>query len=119
MTDQFPPGNPHLLSLRPAPQILRYPRQLLQLHGIDALWGMFVRSGRQMSKPITGVAVMMLVESGEIRLSDPVSKFIPEFKAMKVAVQREPEAEVKRLPPDVRLRSVVRLPTPLRAAGNS
>jgi 16S rRNA (guanine527-N7)-methyltransferase len=29
---------------------------------------------------------------------------------------REPEAEVKRLPPDVRLRSVVRLPTPLRAA---
>ena len=32
-----------------------------------------------MSKPITGVAVMMLVENGEIKLADPVSKFIPEF----------------------------------------
>ena len=30
-----------------------------------------------MSKPITGVAVMMLVEEGKIRLNDPVSRFIP------------------------------------------
>jgi CubicO group peptidase (beta-lactamase class C family) len=41
-----------------------------------------------MSKPVTGVAVMMLVEQGKIRLNDPVSKFIPEFKDMKVAVAR-------------------------------
>jgi CubicO group peptidase (beta-lactamase class C family) len=33
------------------------------------------------SKPITGVAIMMLVERGDIRLSDPVSRFIPEFAA--------------------------------------
>ena len=39
-----------------------------------------------MSKPITSVAVMMLVEDGSIRLTDPVSKFIPEFKEMKVAM---------------------------------
>ena len=39
-----------------------------------------------MSKPITSVAVMMLVEDGSIRLTDPVSKFIPEFKDMKVAM---------------------------------
>lgn len=39
-----------------------------------------------MTKPITGVAVMMMVEEGKIRLSDPVSKFIPEFKNSKVAV---------------------------------
>ena len=32
-----------------------------------------------MSKPITTVAIMMLVESGDVKLSDPVSKFIPEF----------------------------------------
>src|SRR6188474_1768879 len=32
-----------------------------------------------MSKPITGAAVMMLVEEGKIRLNDPVSRFIPEF----------------------------------------
>lgn len=41
------------------------------------------------SKPITGVAVMMLVEDGRIRLSDPVSQFIPEFARLdKVAVPR-------------------------------
>jgi CubicO group peptidase (beta-lactamase class C family) len=34
-----------------------------------------------MSKPITGVAIMMLVERGDIRLSDPVSRYIPEFAA--------------------------------------
>ena len=42
-----------------------------------------------MSKPITGVAVMMLVEEGKIRLNDPVSRFIPEFANLnKVAVAR-------------------------------
>ncbi len=41
-----------------------------------------------MSKPVTAVAVMMLVEEGRIRLSDPVSRFIPEFKEMKVAMPR-------------------------------
>jgi len=46
------------------------------------------------SKPVTGVAVLMLVEEGRIHLSDPVSMYIPEFKNTKVAVlkpgQREP-----------------------------
>src|SRR5678816_2603667 len=42
-----------------------------------------------MSKPITGVAIMMLVEEGKIRLTDPVSRFIPEFTNLnKVAVPR-------------------------------
>ena len=42
-----------------------------------------------MSKPIAGVAVMMLVEEGKIRLNDPVSRFIPEFANLnKVAVAR-------------------------------
>jgi CubicO group peptidase (beta-lactamase class C family) len=42
-----------------------------------------------MTKPITGVAVLMMVEEGRIRLNDPVSKFIPEFKDTKVAVPRD------------------------------
>jgi CubicO group peptidase (beta-lactamase class C family) len=42
-----------------------------------------------MSKPITGVAILMLLEEGKVRLNDPVSKFIPEFKGMKVAVIQE------------------------------
>ena len=39
-----------------------------------------------MSKPICGVAILMLLEEGKVRLNDPVSKFIPEFKGSKVAV---------------------------------
>jgi len=41
-----------------------------------------------MSKPVTAVAVMMMLEEGKLRLSDPVSRFIPEFKSMKVAVAK-------------------------------
>jgi CubicO group peptidase (beta-lactamase class C family) len=41
-----------------------------------------------MSKPITAVAVLMMMEEGKIRLSDRVSTFIPEFKTMKVAVAK-------------------------------
>jgi CubicO group peptidase (beta-lactamase class C family) len=39
-----------------------------------------------MTKPVIGVAVMMLVEEGKLRLNDPVSRYIPEFRNMKVAV---------------------------------
>ena len=42
-----------------------------------------------MSKPVTGVAILMLVEEGKVRLNDPVSRFIPQFKGMKVAVLPE------------------------------
>jgi len=52
-----------------------------------------------MSKPITGVAILMLVEEGKIRLTDPVSKFIPEFRGMKVAVMQDDR--VPGLPPSV------------------
>ncbi len=41
-----------------------------------------------MSKPITSAAVMMLYEEGHFQLDDPVSKFIPEFKDMKVFVKK-------------------------------
>src|SRR5215468_4796166 len=41
-----------------------------------------------MSKPVAGTAILMLMEEGKIRLTDPVSKFIPSFKGMKVSVSR-------------------------------
>ena len=41
-----------------------------------------------MSKPITGVAVLMLVEAGKVRLTDPVSRFIPEFTDTTVAIPK-------------------------------
>jgi CubicO group peptidase (beta-lactamase class C family) len=37
-----------------------------------------------MTKPITGVAMMMLYEEGKWKPSDPISKYIPEFKDLKV-----------------------------------
>src|SRR5581483_3699355 len=40
-----------------------------------------------MSKPITTVAAMMLYEEGKFLLDDPVSKYLPEFKDMKVLVK--------------------------------
>jgi CubicO group peptidase (beta-lactamase class C family) len=40
-----------------------------------------------MSKPITSVAVMILYEEGKFLLDDPVSKYLPEFKNMKVLVK--------------------------------
>jgi CubicO group peptidase (beta-lactamase class C family) len=39
-----------------------------------------------MTKPVVGVAVMMLVEEGKLRLTDPVSRFIPELQSLKVTV---------------------------------
>ena len=42
-----------------------------------------------MSKPVAGVAILMLLEDGKVRLNDPVSRFIPEFKGMKAAVMQD------------------------------
>ena len=41
-----------------------------------------------MTKPVTGVAVMMLLEEGKLRLSDPVSKYLPALKSPKVMVEK-------------------------------
>lgn len=47
-----------------------------------------------MTKAITSVAVMQLVEAGEIQLSDPLSKYLPGFKELEVlsadGVTRDP-----------------------------
>ena len=44
-----------------------------------------------MTKPVVGVAVLMMVEEGKVRLNDAVSKFIPEFKNLKVGVLQAAE----------------------------
>ncbi len=41
-----------------------------------------------MTKPVVGVAIMMLVEEAKMRLDDPVSRYIPEFRDMKVGRAR-------------------------------
>src|SRR3954470_18514705 len=44
-----------------------------------------------MSKPIASVAAMMLVEQGKLTLDEPVAKYIPAFKDMKVSVEAKGE----------------------------
>lgn len=39
-----------------------------------------------MSKPVAATAILMLMEDGKVRLNDPVSRFIPEFKGQQVAM---------------------------------
>jgi CubicO group peptidase (beta-lactamase class C family) len=45
-----------------------------------------------MSKPVAAVAILMLLEDGKVWLDDPVSKYLPSYKGMKVAVAAPPSA---------------------------
>jgi CubicO group peptidase (beta-lactamase class C family) len=49
-----------------------------------------------MTKPITSVALMMLFEQDLVRLTDPVTKFIPEFSKVKVFVNEGKLADLER-----------------------
>jgi CubicO group peptidase (beta-lactamase class C family) len=53
-----------------------------------------------MTKPITGVAMMILFEEGKWQLNDPVSKHIPEFTNLKVAKVNPATGAVTQVPPD-------------------
>jgi CubicO group peptidase (beta-lactamase class C family) len=44
------------------------------------------------TKTITSVAALMLVDQGKIALNDPVSKYIPSFAGMKVGVERKDDS---------------------------
>lgn len=55
-----------------------------KLVGTDTLWRMYSQT-----KPITGMATMMLVEDGLISLDQPLSDFFPEFANMQVLVDPE------------------------------
>lgn len=55
-----------------------------RLVGTDTLWRMYSQT-----KPITGMATMMLVEDGLISLDQPLSDIFPEFADMQVLVDPE------------------------------
>jgi len=60
-----------------------------------------------MTKPVVGVSILMMVEEGKVRLNDPVSKFIPQLKDLKVAVPLpnpppSPFAPAPKTPPEPR-----------------
>ena len=50
--------------------------------GVDTLWRIF-----SMTKPVTSVAAMMLVEEGAFDLTDPISRWLPEFAQPRVYVK--------------------------------
>ncbi len=49
-----------------------------------------------MTKPITGIAAMMLVEEGKIKLDQPIADFLPEFANMRVLT--DPEKSMDSVP---------------------
>lgn len=52
--------------------------------GADSLWRVY-----SMTKPVTAMAAMILIEEGRIRLDDPVSNYIPAFANMRVLTDPE------------------------------
>ena len=46
------------------------------------------------TKPLLGVSAMMMIEEGLIRPEDPVSRYIPEFADMQVAVLADPSDNI-------------------------
>jgi CubicO group peptidase (beta-lactamase class C family) len=48
-----------------------------------------------MTKPFTSLAIMMLAEEGKIQLYYPVSRYLPEFKDLKVGMEKKDEATGK------------------------
>ena len=54
------------------------------LAGPDSLWRVY-----SMTKPITAMAAMLLIQDGKLKLDEPVSDFIPGFAHMKVLTDPE------------------------------
>ncbi len=46
-----------------------------------------------MTKPMTGVAMMILFEQGKWRLDDPVTRYVPEFKNLRVMTGVSPDGK--------------------------
>lgn len=47
--------------------------------GPDTLWRLY-----SMTKPVTGIAAMLLIEDGKMKLDQPIADFLPAFANMKV-----------------------------------
>ena len=59
----------------------------------DTIWRIY-----SMTKPITGVALMTLYEQGHFQLDDPIHRFIPEWRDLKVA-ERQPDGSTRLVEP--------------------
>jgi CubicO group peptidase (beta-lactamase class C family) len=59
---------------------------------VDTIFTVF-----SMSKPVTSVAAMMLIDEGKLRLDDPLEKYIPSFATAKVGVELKADNGEKKL----------------------
>ncbi len=50
-----------------------------------------------MTKPLTGVGMMILFEQGKWRLDDPVTRYVPEFKNLKVMVEADKDGKITKV----------------------
>lgn len=69
----------------------------------DSLFRIF-----SMTKPITSVAIMMLVEEGRLLLGDPISKYIPEFAELKAGVEKDGKLSLQPLVRPVTVQDLLR-----------
>ncbi len=60
--------------------------------GPDTLWRLY-----SMTKPVTAIAAMLLIEDGKMGLDQPIADFLPAFKAMKV--QNVPDGSITEVHP--------------------
>ena len=61
-----------------------------------------------MTKPITTVAAMMLVEEGKISLDDPVAMYVPEFKGLRVHAGKADSDETMEVAREPTIRDLMR-----------
>ncbi len=60
--------------------------------GDDAIWRLY-----SMTKPITGVALLTLYEQGRCKLTDPIDRYLPEWRDVQVKV-RQPDGSRELVP---------------------
>jgi CubicO group peptidase (beta-lactamase class C family) len=61
-----------------------------------------------MTKPIVSIGIMQLVEDGHLVLSEPLTKYIPEFAAQKVAVENNGKLELAPLVRPITIQDLLR-----------
>jgi len=55
-----------------------------------------------MTKPVVAFSILMMMEEGKVRLDDPISRFIPELKELRVAAENAPEGVTAEREPTVK-----------------
>ena len=69
------------------------------------------------TKPVTAAAILMLIEEGKVALTDPITKFVPEFKGPKVAEEKDGEVRLVDAAREVTIRDLLTHTSGLMSGG--